>query len=190
MKKKSIGTDYSMCVQPLFIVGTYNEDGTPDFAPITWVSVTCGEEGEYLLVISMFGSKKTKTNVFREKQLAVNLASRDMLPLVDYFGLTSGKNGVKDQMAYQYEKAKTVNAPVLCDSRWVYECEAARVVNTGTADTFFCKIKNVQIDEKLEAADIWSIDLTQFDPVIYSGQYFSLDRKLGKIGDFYSPKDR
>ena len=45
MKRKSIGARHEMIVQPTFIIGTYNEDGTPDFAPITWVSKTC-EEGD------------------------------------------------------------------------------------------------------------------------------------------------
>ncbi len=39
-----------MCVQPAFIVGTNNEDGTYNFAPITWVSVT--NEKEKRLFIS------------------------------------------------------------------------------------------------------------------------------------------
>ena len=45
MKRKSVNPMYSMCVQPAFIIGTKNEDGTDNFAPITWVSATC-EEGD------------------------------------------------------------------------------------------------------------------------------------------------
>ena len=187
MKKKSMGSDFSMCVQPAFIVGTYNEDGTPDFAPITWVSVTCGKNGEYMIVISMYGDKNTKRNVLRSGQFTLNLASRDMLPLVDYFGQTSGKDGIKNQMAYEYGNAQNVSAPILDMSRWVYECQVMNRVNTGSSDTFFCAIENVQIDEALEVENTWSIDLLKLDPVIYSGQYFSLDKRLGKIGDFYQP---
>lgn len=40
VKRKSIGTHFSMCVQPAFIIGTNNEDGTHNFAPVTWVSAT------------------------------------------------------------------------------------------------------------------------------------------------------
>lgn len=32
--------------------------------------------------------------------------------------------------------------------------------------------------------DIFDIDLTVLDPVIYSGRYHSLGKMLGKIGDF------
>lgn len=46
-KKKSIGSNYSMCVQPSFIIGTNNDNGSYNFAPITWVSVTC-ENDDYL----------------------------------------------------------------------------------------------------------------------------------------------
>ena len=38
MKRKSVNPNYSMCVQPAFIIGTNNEDGSDNFAPITWVS--------------------------------------------------------------------------------------------------------------------------------------------------------
>ncbi|MCI8286340.1 MAG: DUF447 family protein [Lachnospiraceae bacterium] len=180
MKRKSIGINYSMCVQPTFIIGTYNEDNTPNFAPITWVSATCEGE-EYLLVVSMFGTKKTKQNVMRTKALSVNLASTDMLHLVDYFG-SPEKDRRKTE--YSWEPSDFVAAPVLDASRWVYECEAVTSVKTGESDTFFCRIKNIQIDERVELGDTFDIDLTKFDPIIYSGQYHSLGKHLGKIGDF------
>ena len=79
-KRRSVDPIYSMCVQPSFIIGTNNEDGTANFAPITWVSVTHGEGDGYLLVISMSGTKRTKQNVLRTKIFSANLVSTDMLP--------------------------------------------------------------------------------------------------------------
>ncbi|MDD3410975.1 MAG: flavin reductase [Eubacteriales bacterium] len=183
MKRKSIGTHYSMCVQPAFLIGTYHEDGSPDFAPITWVSATC-EGDDYLLVISMFGDKQTKRNVQRTRQLSVNLISTDMLALTDYFGHTSGRNGAKTALPYGWADGDAVRAPVLDCSRWVYECEVAESVQTGCSDTFFCRIRNIQLEEGIEIGDTFSIDLTQLDPVVYSGQYHSIGKRLGKIGDF------
>ena len=77
MKRKSMPAQYSLCVQSAFIIGTTNEDGTPNFAPITWVSVTNVKGDDYLLVVSMFGTKQTKKNVIRSGKLSVNLVSRD-----------------------------------------------------------------------------------------------------------------
>ena len=184
VKRRSAGTNFSMCVQPAFIIGTNNEDGTHNFAPITWISVTNEKDNDYLLVISMFGSKRTKQNVLRTGMLSANLVSTDMLELMDYFGTRTAKDGKKDAIPYSVSRGEIVDVPVLDASRWVYECEVAQTVETGASTTFFCRIRNVQIDEQLECADTFDVDLTKLDPVIYSGMYHSVGSLLGKIGDF------
>ena len=188
IQRKSVEPRFSMCVQPSFIIGTNNEDGSPNFAPITWVSAT-GEKGDrYLLVISMFGTKGTKLNVLRTGLMSVNLVSRDMLPLMDYFGSRHAKDGKKNGLAYEVSRGAVLDVPVLDASRWVYECEVAQQVQTGESTTFFCRIRNIQMDERLDFKDAFDVDLTLLDPVIYSGKYHSLGRLLGRIGDFLPPE--
>ncbi len=182
--RRSVGKGYSMCVQPAFIIGTDNEDGSHNFAPITWVSVTWERDDEYIIVISMAGGKQTRRNVIRTGKLSVNLVSRDMLELMDYFGAHHASDGKKDGMQYGVCRGETVDVPVLEASRWVYECEVMQNVEIGESITFFCKIKNVQIDDRLECIDTFDVDLTRLDPVIYSGMYHSIGGLLGKIGDF------
>lgn len=188
IKRKSIGTHFSMCVQPTFIIGTNNEDGSHNFAPITWVSVTSDKEDEYLLVISMFGTKMTKQNVIRTGVLSANLVSTDMLELVDYFGTRRAADGKKDGIEYRVCRGDVVDVPILDASRWVYECEVEQFVETGESTTFFCRIKNIQADERITCEDTFDVDLTQMDPVIYSGMYHSIGELLGKIGDFLPDK--
>ena len=183
-KRRNVDPVYSMCVQPAFIIGTNNEDGSANFAPITWVSATCEGGGGYLLVISMSGTKVTKKNVQRTGIFSANLVSRDMLPLMDYFGSRSARDGRKDGVAYGISRGEVLDVPVLDESRWVYECEVAKSVETGESTTFFCRIRNIQMDERLECEDIFDVDLTVLDPVIYSGRYHSLGESLGKIGDY------
>ncbi len=184
IKRKSIGTHYSMCVQPAFIIGTYNEDGSYNFAPITWVSATNEKDNDYLLVVSMFGTKRTKQNVIRTGLLSVNLVSCDMLGLMDYFGTHHANDGNKDKILYSVCRGDAVDVPVLDSSRWVYECEVCKTVETGESSTFFCRIKNIQVDENFVCSDMFDIDLTKLDPVIYSGMYHSIGKLMGKIGDF------
>ena len=183
-KRKSVPPIFSMCVQPAFIIGTNNEDGSANFAPITWVSVTQAEGDGYMLVISMFGTKRTKQNVRRTRMFSANLVSLDMLPLMDYFGSRHAKDGKKDGMDYLVSRGEVLDVPVLEDSRWVYECEVSRSVETGNSTTFFCPIRNIQMDERLTCQDPFDVDLTVLDPVIYSGKYHSLGKLLGNIGDF------
>ena len=164
MKRKSIGARHEMIVQPTFIIGTFNQDGTPDFAPITWVSKTCEEGDTCLIVISMYGTKRTKQNVLRTGQLTVNLATTGMLPLVDYFGQTSGKEGLKAALPYAWGRALRVEAPTLDESPWVCECQVASQVATiqeqeqtiqvqaETIQALEAAGTAAQVEEKLEAA--------------------------------------
>ena len=183
MKRISRGTGLSLCVQPAFIIGTNNEDGTYNFAPITWVSVTCREGDDYLLVVSMFGTKATKQNVLRDGLLSVNLVSREMLPLMDHLGRCSAKDGCKDMLGYGVGRGEKADVPTLDDSPWVYECRVSDSVETGSSTTFFCRTVNIQTDETIDIPDSFSVDLTGFDPVIYSGMYHSIGKNLGGIGN-------
>ena len=142
------------------------------------------KDDDYLLVISMFGTKGTKQNVIRTGVLSVNLVSTDILEFMDYFGTHHAEDGKKDEISYDVCRGDVVDVPILDASRWVYECEVLQSVETGDSTTFFCRIKNVQIDEQLECANTFDIDLTKLEPVIYSGMYHSIGELLGKIGDF------
>ncbi len=183
-KRKSVKTIYSMCVQPSFIIGTNNEDGSANFAPITWVSATDEGDGDYLLVISMFGTKKTKQNVIRTGIFSANLVSTDMLPLMDHFGLKHASENSLREVSYEVVRGEVLDVPVLDASRWVYECEVVKSVETGASTTFFCRIRNIQMDERLECKDTFDVDLTVLDPVVYSGKYHNVGKCLGNIGDF------
>ena len=184
MKRRSVAPVYSMCVQPSFIIGTSNEDGSDNFAPITWDSLTHEEGDGYLLVISMFGTKRTKQNVLRTGLFSANLVSKNMLPLMDYFGSKHAKDGKKNDITYGVSRGEVLDVPTLDESPWVYECEVAKTVETGDSTTFFCYIRNIQMDERLNCKDTFDVDLTVLDPVIYSGKYHSLGKMLGNIGDF------
>lgn len=184
IKRKSIGTHFSMCVQPAFIIGTNNEDETHNFAPITWVSITNEKENDYLLIISMFGTKRTKQNVIRTGVLSVNLVSTDMIELMDYFGTHHAKDGKKDGISYDVGRGEIVDVPVLEASRWIYECEVVQSIEIGESTTFFCRIRNIQIEEQMECRDTLDVNLTKLEPVIYSGMYHSIGKLLGKIGGF------
>ena len=59
-----------------------------------------------------------------------------------------------------------------------------KTLETGDSMTFFCRIRNIQMDERLMCRDTFDVDLTVLDPVIYSGKYHSIGKLLGSIGDF------
>ena len=101
-----------------------------------------------------------------------------------HFGKPYAQDGKKDGISYDVCRGDAVDAPILDESRWVYECEVVRSVETGESTTFFFRINNIQIDEQLEYVNTFDVNLTELEPVIYSGMYHSIGKLLGKIGDF------
>ncbi len=184
MKRKDIGIRHAMPIQPIYIIGTINEDGTPDFAPITWVSQLYEDDEVPVIVISMWGDKKTKRNVQRNGKLTLNMATPDMLKLVDYFGSVSAHDTAKNALPYEYSRSAFVDAPTLDASPWVCECEVMKSIAVGKSDTFFCRVHNVQVPEDFEVQE-FGVNLTKLNPVVYSGHYQSIGEYLGTIGDFY-----
>lgn len=132
----------------------------------------------------MFGTKRTKQNVIRTGVLSVNLVSTDMIELMDYFGTHHAKDGKKDGISYDVGRGEIVDVPVLEASRWIYECEVVQSIEIGESTTFFCRIRNIQIEEQMECKDTLDVNLTKLEPVIYSGMCHSIGKLLGKIGDF------
>jgi len=183
MEKISIAPDWVFSPQPMYIIGTKNEDGTPNFCIITWLGFSF--DGGPHLMMTIGGSKRTKTNILREKRFSANLITEDILWLADYFGNTKGVNGIKNAMDYEFQWGKQVDVPVIEQSHWVYECEVSKVVELDGAHLFLAAIKNIQIDAQYKDMDMEKIDLTQLQPVVYAPyNYFSIGKKLGERGQW------
>lgn len=162
MKKVDIKPQRMFCPQPMYVIGTYNEDGQPNFSVITRIGFAWDRSPHIML--SMDGTKKTKENIQRTGVFSANLVSTDMLWLADYFGRTHGSNGIKDEVNFQFTNGNVLNVPVLDSSKWVFECEVSKII---------------------ELVDSHMIDLSKLDPVLYAPfNYYSLGEKLGNCGDW------
>jgi flavin reductase (DIM6/NTAB) family NADH-FMN oxidoreductase RutF len=182
IKRLDSKEDYITHIQPAFLIGTYNEDGSPNFCPITWVNSTW--DGDHaLMVISMNGAKKTKENIARTNLLSANLVSVDMLELLDYFGSCSGLAAPKNALDYAYEEGHVLRVPTLSVSRRVFECEVENTFKTSDTTTYFCRSRNCQQIEGL--GNGYKEDTAMLEPVVYTGCYFTSGEYLGEMGDFY-----
>ena len=181
MKRIDSNYDYSTHIQPVFLIGTYNEDGSPNFCPITWVTTTWDNDHS-LMVINMNGSKKTKDNIARTNLLSANLVSTDMFELLDYFGSCTGIDAPKNALPYEYEDGHVLHVPTLNVSRRVFELEVLNTFETSDTTTYFCRSKNRQ---QIEGVNGNHEDVALLEPVVYTGRYFKAGEFLGEMGEFY-----
>ncbi len=183
MDKVSITPEWVFSPQPMYIIGTKNEDGTPNFCIITWLGFSF-DNGPHIMM-TVGGTKLTKTNILREKKFSANMITEDNLWLADYFGNTNGEDGKKDAVAYSYKQGELVDVPILNECHWSYECEVTRVIELNGAHLFLAAIRNIQIDKNYSDMDMKKIDLTKIRPAIYAPyNYFSIGGKLGKMGEW------
>lgn len=169
--------------QQLFLIGTYDEDGAPHFAPISWISYTNGLPA--CLVISMFGNKKTKQNFERTGKLSATVVTQELLPFVENNNRATKIAG--REFDIEFDKGNVVDVPLIKNAVFSYECTLLKSVQIGETTTYFCEIKNINAREDIEKLEFY--DLRKIKPVIYSPyNYFTVGDHLGGIGD-YSKKD-
>lgn len=168
--------------QQLFLIGTFDADGATHFAPFSWVSFSGGPPKCLVLSINNNERKKqTAQNIERDGVFSATVVTPELLPFAEQRNMAT--RGIVMPPSRAMEAGRVLQVPLLTGAVWSYECEAVQQVRLGGTDTYFGALRQVNVREDIAALDF--IDLRAIDPVLYSpGQYFTVGRHIGKIGDF------
>ena len=180
MNKVSIGISNTFCPQPLFLFGTYDKDGQPNYSLVGWI--TYFNSGAYTgdklhIVTCMSGKKLTRDRLNADKLFSVNLVTQSMLPAADYYGTTSGYNPDKMSVTVETISGQVLNVPVIKESPWSFEVEVEEIQPFGQSDLFICKVHNVMAFEELLDNNLSMEERMRIaSPVVTVGpHYFSLN---------------
>lgn len=195
MAKKTgeIGNDF--CPQALFLYGNWKEDGTPNFGLFCWCSyvhIADGEQEGLGMMVCIGEEKLTKDLIRKTGVFSANLVTKELLPLADYYGTTSGRE-VPDKMKLlpTVEKGEVLDVPTIAESPVSFELKVLQELHLAEgSDLFLCKICNVTMEESLTEDVPFAERLRRAAPVITPGneEYFSLSgESLGKWGE---PRER
>ena len=184
MEKISIGPGNTFCPQTLFMYGTYDGDGKPDFGLFCWVSYYWGESLGVMAAICE--DKRTRDNIRANGVFSMGLVTEGILPLADYFGCNSGYDAKKMDISVEIEKGAKLPVPVLADCPWTFELEVDKTFKDNNVDVYLCKIRNVLADKSLTDETVSEEDrIRRILPARTVGStYYSWDgRSLGKWGE-------
>ncbi len=187
MSKKSAPITNNFCPQSLFLYGTYQEDGTPNFGLFCWLSYYWDTE---LGVMACIGGKKlTKDRILAAKVFSANLVTEKMLPMADYLGNKAGYEKDKMDFPLETETGKILHVPVLSCSPVSFELEVSKSVPFNDSTVFFCKIRNVLLEEALtDSGKSPEERIQSIAPVLTTCEtYFSWDGK--SLGEWGIPKE-
>ncbi len=168
-----------MVPMPVLIIGTYNEDGSPNAMNAAWG----GQWDQNEVMISM-GSHATTRNLDRCGEFTVTFATVDTMVAADYVGIVSGRNEPQkiQKTGWKVEKAAKVNAPVFADSPMTLECRISRKIDESESGYYIvAEIVNILVDESYLAEDgkpdVEKMQLITYDPVHHG--YIVLGQRVG-----------
>ena len=176
---KSFGPKPWMLPQPVLIIGTYNNDGTPNAMNAAWAGQWDARE----IMISM-GSHITTDNLARCNEFTIAFATKDTLVASDFVGIVSAKNDpLKIQKTgWTAIKSENVNAPVFTDFPMTMECRILRKIDESEEGYYIvAEIVNILVDEKYVSEDgkpdVEKMELITYEPIHHG--YVTLGKRVG-----------
>ena len=176
--RKNFGAKTLCYPMPVYIIGTYNADGTPNAMNAAWGGIS--EEKEISICVD--SGHKTAENLTARKAFTVSMATAKYMAACDYVGIVSG-NKEPDKFAkagFHATKAEFVDAPLIDELPMALECrvlsydeETCRLVG---------EIVNVCADESVLDAD-GKVDVKKLQPITYDSMnhhYLVLGEAVGR----------
>ncbi|MBQ9108785.1 MAG: flavin reductase family protein [Oscillospiraceae bacterium] len=118
--RKNFGAKPWTYPQPVFIIGTYNEDGTPNAMNAAWGGIT--EEAELTMCIS--AEHKTTANILARRAFTVSMADAAHVVECDYVGIASGNEepNKMEKAGFHTTRSEFVDAPLIDELAVALEC--------------------------------------------------------------------
>ena len=164
--KKSMGAKTLVYPAPVWVVGTYDQDGKPNVMTAAWGGICCSQPP--CVAVSMRAATYSHGNVMARQAFTVNVGSSDQAAEVDYFGMVSGRK--KDKFAISGltpVKSDLVDAPYVSEFKMVLECKLLQVVELGLHTQFIGEVVDVKVDESVLGEDGYP-DMARVDPIIFT----------------------
>lgn len=175
--RKNFGSKPWLYPQPVFIIATYDENGTPDAMNAAWGGLS--ESNEISMCLS--AGHKTVKNLLKSGAFTVSMATASRMTECDYVGLVSG-NDVPNKLekaGLHTIKSEFVDAPLIEELPMAVECrlisydaETCRLVG---------EIVNVNADESI-LDENGQIDVSKLEPITYDPvhhTYIKLGETIG-----------
>ena len=175
--RKNFGAKPMCYPMPVYIIGTYNADGTPNAMNAAWGGIS--EEKEISICVD--SGHKTAENLMTRKAFTVSMATAKHIRACDYVGIVSG-NKVPDKFAragFHATKSPFVDAPLIDELPMALECKVV------SYDPETCRlvgeIVNVCVEESV-LDESGKVDVVKLQPLTYdpmNHHYLVLGEKAG-----------
>ena len=176
--RKNFGAKPMCYPMPVYIIGTYGADGTPNAMNAAWGGIS--EDTEISICIS--ADHKTTEKILLRKAFTVSMATAEQMAACDYVGIVSGSK-VPDKFAragFHATKSEFVDAPLIDELPMAVECEL--ISYNPESCRLVGRIVNVSADESVLGENS-RVDVKKLNPITYdpmNHHYLVLGEKVGQ----------
>ena len=167
---------------PVVLVTSKNKTAKINIFTVGWVSTVCTKEP--IIAMGVRPERLSYEYIKESGECVINLPTMDMVKIVDYCGVVSGKKEDKiKNLGLKLHEGVSISTPSLQSSPVALECKVKSITPLGTHDLFLLEVLNVKVDEKLLDSNN-KICFNKANLICYShGEYFGLISKpLGSFG--------
>lgn len=162
---------------PVLIIGTYDEDGTPDAMNAAWGGLYDSDK----VVLCLSAGHKTTANIKAKGAFTVSFADTAHVVECDYLGVESG-NKVPNKLekaGFHVTKSTFVDAPIIDELPMALECKLIKVNEDGN---IIGQIVNISVDESV-VGENGKVDASKLRAISYdpcSNTYVEMGGVVGK----------
>ncbi|GAB6058741.1 flavin reductase family protein [Desulfonatronum parangueonense] len=196
--KKSLGAKTLVFPTPVWVVGSYDQEGKPNIMTIAWGGICCSKPP--CLNISLRKATYTYECITKSGGFTVNVATENSIIMADYCGTASGRTVNKfAATGLTPVKSELVDAPYIEEFPLIAECRLLQTIDLGLHTMFIGEILDIKADEAVLMAeglpDVEKLRPAVFGPVVrtyhglgeYLGPAFTIGQEIERPKD-ESPK--
>lgn len=178
--RKNFGAKPWTYPQPVFMLGSYDENGEADVMNAAWGGIS--DTHEISMCISE-GHKTTK-NILARKAFTVSMADAAHVVACDYVGIVSGNDEPRklEKAGLHTTHSAFVDAPLIDELPMAVECRL--VSYDPSTGRLVGEIVNVSADERVLGPD-GKIDPERLDPITFDPVQHTYRRLGEKVGDAF-----
>jgi flavin reductase (DIM6/NTAB) family NADH-FMN oxidoreductase RutF len=184
--KESLGAKTYALPSPVWIVGTYDEDGRPNMMTAAWGGICCSRPP--CIYVSLREATYSHGSIIKRKAYTVSIPGEKYWKEADYVGIASGRdtNKFKDTKLTPI-KSEIINAPYIKEFPLVLECKLKEVVDLGLHTMFVGEIIDVKAEQ--DVLSNGRPDIQKVKPLLFNSGDRGYHRVGSRMGDAFSIKD-
>jgi flavin reductase (DIM6/NTAB) family NADH-FMN oxidoreductase RutF len=164
--KKSFGAKPLVHPMPVWIVGTYDQDGKPNAMTVAYGGICCSQPP--CVTVSLRKATYSYGSIMFRKAYTINVPSQAQAAEADYFGTATGRTENKFAATGMTPvKSDLVDAPYIAEVPLVLECRVIHTFEVGSHTQFIGEIMDVKAEESVIGADGFP-DVKKIQPIVYA----------------------